>query len=106
MLINFYVLYNNLIISSHYNSSVWNSPSNTSKRSWRPNATITNNQTFNTPSSMSQIVNARLGQGSMYGDNNSKPVSPDICLEYMWTENQNLKGYPYIYINIFKFTIS
>ncbi|KAL4141486.1 hypothetical protein QTP88_004117 [Uroleucon formosanum] len=75
---------------SHYSSSVWNSPSNTSKR--RPNTTITNNQTYNTPTSMSCIVNARLGHGSMYGDNNSKPVSPDICLEYMWTENQNTKG--------------
>lgn len=45
---------------------------------------------------MSRIVNARLGHGSMYGDNNSKPVSPDICLEYMWTENQNTKRYSFI----------
>jgi len=82
-----------IVIFSHYNSSVWNSPSNTSKR--RPNATITNNQTYNTPTSMSCIVNARLGHGSIYGDNNSKPVSPDICLEYMWTENQNTKGYTF-----------
>ncbi|XP_050429945.1 anaphase-promoting complex subunit 1 [Adelges cooleyi] len=79
---------------SHYNSLIWNSPSNTSRRSWRPNATITaNSQTYNTPSSMSRIVNARLGHGSMYiADNNSKPVSPDICLEYMWTENQGTNG--------------
>jgi len=42
---------------------------------------------------MSRTVNARLGYGSMYGEINSKPVSPDICLEYMWTENQNTKGY-------------
>jgi len=87
-----------IINFSHYNSSVWNSPSNTSKR--RSNVTIINNQTFNTPTSMSQTVNARLGHGSMYGDNNSKPVSPDICLEYMWTENQNTKGYTFL--NIFK----
>lgn len=49
---------------------------------------------------MSRIVNARLGHGSMYGDNNSKPVSPDICLEYMWTENQNSIGY--IFLHYFK----
>lgn len=61
--------------------------------SWRPNATFNNSQAYNTLSSMSRIANARLGQGSMYGDNNSKPVSPDICLEYMWTENQNIIGY-------------
>jgi len=42
---------------------------------------------------MSRIVNARLGNGSMYGDNNFKPVSPDICLEYIWPETQNIKGY-------------
>jgi len=53
---------------------------------------------------MSRIVNARLGHGSMYGDNNSKPVSPDICLEYMWTENQNSKGY--ILLNIFILLLS
>lgn len=82
-----------IFLCSHYNSVVWNSPSNSSRKSLRPNATIINNQTYNTPSSMSRIVNARLGHGSMYGDNNSKPVSPDICLEYMWTENQNTKGY-------------
>lgn len=49
---------------------------------------------------MSRIVNARLGHGSMYGDNNSKPVSPDICLEYLWTENQNNLGY--IFLHYFK----
>lgn len=49
---------------------------------------------------MSHIVNARLGHGSMYGDNYSKPVSPDICLEYMWTENQNSLGY--IFLHYFK----
>lgn len=84
---------NSNIFFSQYNSPAWNSPSNASKRSWRPNATITaNSQAYNTLSSMSRIANARLGHGSMYGDNNSKPVSPDICLEYVWTENQSVKG--------------
>lgn len=55
---------------------------------------------------MSRIVNARLGHGSMYGDNNSKPVSPDICLEYLWTENQNTKGYTFLNIIFQKFKIS
>lgn len=87
---------------SHYNNSVWNSPSATSRRSWRPNSTITNSQ-HNTPLSMSRIVNARLGSGSMYGDNNFKPVSPDICLEYIWPENQNIKGYTML--NFFFFII-
>lgn len=50
---------------------------------------------------MSCIVNARLGHGSMYEDNNSKPVSPDICLEYMWTENQNTKGYTFFNLRFY-----
>jgi len=49
---------------------------------------------------MSRIANARLGHGSMYEDINSKPVSPDICLEYMWTESQSTKGY-FFFIYIF-----
>lgn len=79
------------LIFSHYNSPVWNSPSNTSKKSLRPNVTITNSVNYNSPLSISRIANARLGHGNMYEDNNSKPVSPDICLEYMWTES--IKGY-------------
>lgn len=82
-----------IFIFSHYNSSIWNSPSNSSKKSLHLNTTVINSQNFNTPSFMSQNVNARLGQGSMYGDNNSKPVSPDICLEYIWTESESTKGY-------------
>lgn len=93
-----YILLYTIFFFSHYNSSIWNSPSNISRKNLRPNATITNNQTYNTPSSMSRIVNARLGHGSIYGDNNSKPVSPDICLEYLWTESQNTKGYTFSFI--------
>lgn len=82
-----------IFIFSHYNSSVWNSPCNASKKSLRQNVTITNSQNYNSPLSMSRIANARLGHGSIYEYNNSKPVSPDICLEYMWTESQSTKGY-------------